>query len=29
MFKGSMTALVTPLDAGGAVDWPTLEKLVD
>lgn len=29
MFNGSMTALVTPLDAGGAVDWPALDKLVE
>ena len=29
MFKGSNTALVTPLDKGGAIDWAALEKLVN
>jgi len=28
MFKGSIVALVTPFDKKGAVDFPTLEKLI-
>ena len=28
MFTGSMVALVTPMTATGAIDWPALEKLV-
>ena len=29
MFQGSMPALVTPLGEDGAIDWPTLDRLVD
>ena len=29
MFSGSMVALVTPMDAHGALDWQALTKLVD
>lgn len=28
MYTGSMVALVTPMSASGAIDWPALEKLV-
>jgi 4-hydroxy-tetrahydrodipicolinate synthase len=28
-FEGAMTALVTPMDAGGAVDYPALGRLVE
>lgn len=29
MFKGLGTAMITPFDASGAVDYPALEKIVD
>lgn len=29
MFTGSIVALVTPMDAQGAVDWVSLKKLID
>ena len=29
MFTGSIVALVTPMKADGAVDWPALERLVE
>ena len=29
MLKGSMVALVTPMQADGSLDWETLRKLVD
>lgn len=29
MIAGSMVALVTPMDAQGGLDWPSLSKLVD
>ncbi len=29
MFSGSMVALVTPMDAGGAIAWDALDALVD
>ncbi len=29
MFKGSLTALVTPMTADGALDLPALERLVE
>ncbi len=29
MFQGSMVALVTPMQAGGALDWEALEQLVE
>lgn len=29
MITGSMVAIVTPMDAQGALDWPALDKLVD
>ncbi len=29
MFQGSMVALVTPMQEDGAIDWPTLARLVD
>ena len=28
-FAGTFTALVTPMQPGGAVDWPALDRLVD
>ena len=28
MFKGSMTALITPMNPDGALDYAALEKLV-
>jgi 4-hydroxy-tetrahydrodipicolinate synthase len=29
MFSGSMVALVTPMDSGGAIDYSNLERLID
>lgn len=29
MFKGSITALITPFDEAGEIDWPAFEKLVE
>ena len=29
MIQGSIVALVTPMDESGAVDWASLQKLVE
>lgn len=29
MFKGSMTALITPFDQNGQIDWPAFDKFVE
>ncbi len=29
MFHGSMVALVTPMEDGGAIDWPALDDLIE
>ena len=28
-FNGVFTALVTPFDAAGAIDWPAFDRLID
>ena len=29
MFKGSITALITPFTANGEIDWPAFDKFVE